>query len=1089
MSAMNRIFVTLLLSILAYSTTFASVKKYYITCDPIDLQQIYNNPEEDIYIPITLEYNGQTWTDVEMRIRGDGSRLDPKKSLKVKFNGDAFANGREKLNFNAEYLDVTYTSSYLSARVFREVGVPVIDIEHAALYVNNKFYGLYLRIENVDEQYLEARDMDVNGNLYKATLDGASLSRSDQCDLHWEKKTNTNNSFDDLFALRDSANTVPSSDFKRFLQNNFDYKNIIDIVAVNILISNASTYYHNYYLYHDINGTGKWIYMPWDMDKTFSHQGYGKDYTYTSHPIREDNPLIEKCFINDEVFADVKARVQEISNTVMNEDNLSPILDSLKADIQDYVLMDDTDQIEGMEDWEKALGNFKKYFKERINILNDMFNKEPEPFEVFTTPKDVYDEYTVNWEASTSPLGEVSYKLYLHTERNIVDGNALIIDNIKDTHYTFKNLEDGETYYFMVVAEADGKERIGTDDHNFFTYHTTTKLPCEINEDMTLTKEGGPYSIECDVTINPNTILNIEPETVIVVAGQYTINILGEIKTLVGNFISILPKNHEISFDINFANSKHINISNIQFENCRIKIADATLDFNTCRFVISDPVFNSQIISAESGAQVNYYNCEFLGNYSGEGIIYKNSNGNIEETTFSKINDAIEYHDKSGGNIINCSIYDSKDDGIDLNGAENVIIANCHLAKINDKAISIGHLENTPSTGIEISYTIVEGAKYGVAIKDASTVEVSNLDIINCETAFSTYNALGLGPTKVKISNVILFNNENDILNDNNSKITLNYSLSNKEEYTGTGNIKADPMFSDYLNKNYRLLANSPAIDAGDPTSDKDKDGTRADMGAFPFNQLSANIVINEIHYNQDDILVSGDWVELYNNSDQDIDLSDWYFSDSDDTHKFVLPKGTVLKDKEYLVLVETGSDFTVSYPKVSNYIGNMGFGLAGGGELIRLYNASGVLIDMVEYDDKDPWPAAADGDGYTLSLIDPNFDNALPESWEASEQLYGTPGKSNTDTNVYGNPPEVPSFKVYPLPANNYLTVEYNSSSNVESYHLYDIFGNSILQKNAKISDGKIRFDVSNLCSGSYYFIVRLNDDSSLKSRFIISK
>ena len=52
---------------------------------------------------------------------------------------------------------------------------------------------------------------------------------------------------------------------------------------------------------------------------------------------------------------------------------------------------------------------------------------------------------------------------------------------------------------------------------------------------------------------------------------------------------------------------------------------------------------------------------------------------------------------------------------------------------------------------------------------------------------------------------------------------------------SGTGNINADPLFVDPENGDYRLQAASPCIDAGDPDSPLDPDGTRADMGAFPF--------------------------------------------------------------------------------------------------------------------------------------------------------------------------------------------------------------------------------------------------------------
>jgi hypothetical protein len=51
----------------------------------------------------------------------------------------------------------------------------------------------------------------------------------------------------------------------------------------------------------------------------------------------------------------------------------------------------------------------------------------------------------------------------------------------------------------------------------------------------------------------------------------------------------------------------------------------------------------------------------------------------------------------------------------------------------------------------------------------------------------------------------------------------------------GVGNVFDDPLLWNVSGRDYRLQAGSPCIDAGDPTSPPDPDGSRADIGALPY--------------------------------------------------------------------------------------------------------------------------------------------------------------------------------------------------------------------------------------------------------------
>ena len=65
-----------------------------------------------------------------------------------------------------------------------------------------------------------------------------------------------------------------------------------------------------------------------------------------------------------------------------------------------------------------------------------------------------------------------------------------------------------------------------------------------------------------------------------------------------------------------------------------------------------------------------------------------------------------------------------------------------------------------------------------------------------------------------------------------------------KGGWSGTGNIDEDPLFVDPGNGDFHLQWGSPCIDAGDPASPLDPDGTRADIGALYFHQAILSIEI-----------------------------------------------------------------------------------------------------------------------------------------------------------------------------------------------------------------------------------------------------
>lgn len=71
----------------------------------------------------------------------------------------------------------------------------------------------------------------------------------------------------------------------------------------------------------------------------------------------------------------------------------------------------------------------------------------------------------------------------------------------------------------------------------------------------------------------------------------------------------------------------------------------------------------------------------------------------------------------------------------------------------------------------------------------------------------------------------------------NGAQIHITYS-DLETSYTGTGNLAIDPFFVNEAGGDYHLQEKSSCIDVGDPASSKDPDSTRADMGAYYYNQI-----------------------------------------------------------------------------------------------------------------------------------------------------------------------------------------------------------------------------------------------------------
>ena len=245
-------------------------------------------------------------------------------------------------------------------------------------------------------------------------------------------------------------------------------------------------------------------------------------------------------------------------------------------------------------------------------------------------------------------------------------------------------------------------------------------------------------------------------------------------------------------------------------------------------------------------------------------------------------------------------------------------------------------------------------------------------------------------------------------------------------------------------------------------------------------------VVINEINYHASPLADAEDWIELYNPTTLMVDLSGWYVQDDPEETGYTIPPGTWIPPDHYLVLSRDTVRFRAFYPHVRGLVGNLDFGLAGGGDHVRLFDAFGRLVDEVAYDDRSPWPEAADGDGATLELIDPSGDNARPEAWAASHRLGGTPGRRNSvrpydpSDGELGTLDPVVLGPPYPHPFSTETLISYRMDRpGTVELRVYDLTGRLVQHINVgqqAIGNHGLHWNASGLSAGVYLYQLSLD-------------
>ena len=268
------------------------------------------------------------------------------------YDGKGRFHGLRKLNLDAPHCDPSMMHDRLGMALFRDLGLPAPCCNHVRLVVNGEYYGLFVNIEQVDQEFLYRNfGHDDEGNLYKYN----------------KKKTHES---DPLTPDLDQFEAdLPLPELEQLL----DLNQALLFWAMEAVIPHFDGYVvggNNYYLYnHPKRGL---LLIPWDLDYSFEidaeHTYYDLDPMGYEVGYGHGKPHHMKTVLADEEWLEAYYEALAVALAAYDSDTLIQRTALWEEQISE-ALSEDPNLYFGMDEHEDRVALLEGFVAERAVYL------------------------------------------------------------------------------------------------------------------------------------------------------------------------------------------------------------------------------------------------------------------------------------------------------------------------------------------------------------------------------------------------------------------------------------------------------------------------------------------------------------------------------------------------------------------------------------------------------------------------------------------------------------------------------------------------------------------------------------------------